>query len=66
MRKLKVIKGIEFSYVDKNGNPYVRNRFFYHISVWRQLFFWKIGLPYHNRYADECTPDFNCCIKKKI
>lgn len=24
---------------------------------------WKIGIPWHNTYSDECTPDFNCCVE---
>ena len=26
-----------------------------------QLIFWKLGLPWHNRLRDECTPDGDCC-----
>lgn len=36
----------------------------YLITLWLQTALWKIGIPWHNRFSDECTPDFNCCVKK--
>jgi hypothetical protein len=37
----------------------------YRVTVGIQWTLWKIGLPWHNIFFDECTPDFNCCVKKR-
>jgi len=29
-----------------------------------QYVLWKVGIPIHNPFRDECTPDFACCINK--
>ena len=33
------------------------------ISCYVQKAFWYVGLGIHNPLTDECTPDFNCCVK---
>lgn len=35
----------------------------YRLTVWLQWLLWRCGIPWHNRFSDECTPDFNCCRK---
>lgn len=26
-----------------------------------QWLLWRVGVPWHNRWFDECTPDGDCC-----
>lgn len=35
----------------------------YRLTVLFQTILWKCGIPWHNTFSDECTPDFNCCSK---
>lgn len=37
----------------------------YKLTVRLQTALWKAGIPWHNTFSDECTPDFNCCVKTK-
>lgn len=47
--------------------PYVRT-----ISLWKVPFYktikgiqwllWKSGKSWHDKFFNECTPDFNCCV----
>lgn len=37
---------------------------FYKLTVVFQILLWYIGIPWHNTFSDECTPDFNCCDGK--
>ncbi|MGZ3999591.1 MAG: hypothetical protein ACXVIY_03135 [Mucilaginibacter sp.] len=37
------------------------NPVLYKLSVHWQTFLWWFGIAWHNSYANECTPDFNCC-----
>jgi hypothetical protein len=51
----------------RDGVEYVRTKPLWFIPIYRltgfiQLLLWKRGIPWHNRIADECTPDFNCCM----
>lgn len=36
---------------------------FYRFTVWIQTALWRVGIPVHNCFSDECTPDFTCCKK---
>jgi len=36
----------------------------YKLTVVGQWILYKIGIAVHNHFADECTPDFNCCEKR--
>lgn len=53
---------------DYRQTPAGKRRFkwkrFYRLTVWIQVALWKVGIPLHNPFSDECTPDFNCCLKK--
>lgn len=49
----------------KEGIRRFRHAFIYKLTWLFQTALWKIGIPWHNRYSDECTPDFNCCYPKK-
>lgn len=33
----------------------------YSATVYVQRALWFIGIAWHNSFAGECTPDFNCC-----
>ena len=33
----------------------------YKITCAIQWLFWKYGISLHNRFFNECTPDFSCC-----
>jgi hypothetical protein len=46
------------------GKRCIKWKRFYRFTVWVQTILWRIGIPWHNVFADECTPDFNCCVKK--
>jgi len=35
------------------------------LSVLIQKALWVVGVAFHNPVTDECTPDFNCCLKHK-
>jgi hypothetical protein len=48
----------------KEGKRRFRFPGFYRFTVLIQSALWRIGIPWHNRFSDECTPDFNCCNKK--
>lgn len=37
----------------------------YRLTCWAQTILWKLGVAWHNSFSNECTPDFNCCAKKK-
>lgn len=57
---------------DFRQTPAGKRRFkytrFYRLTVWFQWILWKCGVPWHNRFSDECTPDFNChpkCSRRK-
>ena len=34
----------------------------YKVTSAIQRWLWKHGVAVHNRFSDECTPDFNCCV----
>ena len=36
----------------------------YKTTVILQGVLWKAGFPWHNVFANECTPDFDCCLTK--
>lgn len=38
----------------------------YRESVMKQLESWVAGKPIHNEYADECCPDFSCCVPDNL
>lgn len=39
-------------------------RIFYKITVFIQWVLWKNNIHWHNKFFDECTPNFSCCINK--
>lgn len=47
----------------KEGRRRFKYKRIYRLTVWLQWFLWKIGIPWHNTFSDECTPDFNCCVQ---
>lgn len=49
----------------KEGKRRFKYKRFYRLTVLFQRALWLIGIPWHNRFSDECTPDFNCCNKWK-
>lgn len=53
------INGVEYEYLLP-----VWQRPMYKLTVMFQYMLWRIGIPWHNWFADECTPNFNCCIHK--
>lgn len=42
----------------------MKDKFLDRLSLYAQWLLWKVGIAWHNPYRDECTPDFNCCMKK--
>jgi hypothetical protein len=34
-------------------------------SIYTQLWLWVFGIPVHNTYRGECTPNFDCCGRFK-
>lgn len=45
----------------KYGKRRLKYKKFYTFTYFLQKFLWKIGIPWHNSFSDECTPNFNCC-----
>jgi hypothetical protein len=47
----------------KYGKRIVSHPYVYLATFIWQTLLWYIGIPWHNTFSDECTPDFNCCTK---
>lgn len=39
-------------------------RLFLRLTHHLQTLLWKCGIPWHNPFTNECTPDFDCCMGK--
>jgi hypothetical protein len=33
----------------------------YKASLVKQITLWRAGVSWHNKFSNECTPDFSCC-----
>ena len=40
---------------------YYIHRLIYKTTCNIQLILWVLGFSIHNKYGDECCPDFSCC-----
>lgn len=47
------------------GKRRFKYRCLYKLTVWFQAVLWRLGIPWHNSFSDECTPNFNCCVRPK-
>lgn len=50
----------------KAGARRFKYKRFYRLTVWIQTILWKLGIPWHNSFSGECTPDFNCCTRATL
>ena len=37
----------------------------YNLTFTLQNLLFKIGISWHNKFSDECAPDFSCCSNYK-
>lgn len=55
------MKNKKYTFIYKFNIP---RKTFYKITCFIQWCLWKNNIHWHNKFFDECTPDFSCCINK--